>query len=74
MVININEGKAGIELILSKTNPGNPVRNVRFIMPGFEDRYEKFPFYPPFLETIKRYSELRYMDFLHTNGHTVRTL
>ncbi|CAG2220349.1 unnamed protein product [Mytilus edulis] len=70
MVININEGKDGIELILSKTHPGNPVRNVRFIMPGFEDRYEKFPFYPPFLETIKRYSELRYMDFLHTNGHT----
>ncbi|KAH3712948.1 hypothetical protein DPMN_072710 [Dreissena polymorpha] len=56
-----------------RTNENNPVHNIRLIMPGFEDRHELFPFYPPFIENLKRYSELRFMDFLATNAHTVMT-
>lgn len=70
-LVSISTTQDGVELLLRNTNPLNPVHNIRLIMPGFENRYERFPFYPPFLETIKRYSELRFMEFMHTNGHEV---
>ncbi|XP_045209692.2 uncharacterized protein LOC123561405 [Mercenaria mercenaria] len=70
MLVEFHEGSGGIFIKIMRTNSKNPVHNIRLILPGFEDRHELFPFYPPFLENIKRYSELRFMDMLHTNGHT----
>ncbi|KAL4221680.1 hypothetical protein ACF0H5_019937 [Mactra antiquata] len=69
MVVEFHERKGGIFIKIMRTNPQNPIHNIRLILPGFEDRHELFPFYPPFLENIKRYSELRFMDMLHTNNH-----
>lgn len=71
MVVEFHESSGGIFIRIMRTNSANPIHNIRVILPGFEDRHELFPFYPPFLESIKRYSELRFMDMLNTNGHTV---
>ncbi|XP_052218524.1 uncharacterized protein LOC127836133 isoform X2 [Dreissena polymorpha] len=68
--VEFHEGNQGILIKIMRTNENNPIHNIRLIMPGFEDRHELFPFYPPFVENLKRYSELRFMDFLITNGHT----
>ncbi|XP_062593211.1 uncharacterized protein LOC134254684, partial [Saccostrea cucullata] len=70
MLINVTIGQSGIGIRLLRTNPANPLHNLRVILPGFEGRHEHFPYYPLFLESLVRYSEFRYMDFLHTNGHT----
>jgi len=67
-VINVQANK-GIELRLHETNPNNPIRNVRVIMPGYEDTYQKQPFYLPFLEKLKNFKTLRFMDLMRTNGN-----
>ena len=74
MIVNINESSGGIFIKIMKTNPKNPIHNIRFILPGFEARHELFPFYPPFLENKIRFSEFRFMDFFNTNGHFVSTV
>ncbi|XP_048728600.2 uncharacterized protein LOC125646397 [Ostrea edulis] len=70
ILINVTIGQSGLGIRLLRTNPANPLHNLRVILPGFEARHEQFPFYPLFLESLARYSEFRYMDFLHTNAHT----
>ena len=32
---------AGIFLTVERTNPANPIRNIRVIMPGYEDSYKQ---------------------------------
>ena len=66
-----NIGNGGILLQLVATNPGNPMRNIRVLPPGYENVYQRFPFHPLFLEYLLRFSEIRFMDYLKTNGHKV---
>lgn len=56
----------GLFLIVERTNPADPVRNIRVFMPGYEDW--PVPFHPFFLDLIKNYKVLRFMDWANTNG------
>jgi hypothetical protein len=67
MLVNVTPDNAGIFLRISETNPDNPIRNIRFIMPGFEETYETEPFHPLFLERIAKFDGLRFMDWQATN-------
>ena len=58
----------GIYLRLLATNPLNPVRNIRVVMAAFEHSHVQHPFYPPFLQSIKRYSVIRFKDWQHTDS------
>ena len=49
-------GDNGIHLRLMSTNPQNPLRNLRIIMPGFEAIAERQVFHPWFLKSLERYS------------------
>jgi hypothetical protein len=49
------------------------VRNIRIIMPGFEGTYQRDPFYPGFLKRWRGVVCFRFMDWMRTNGSTVRT-
>ncbi|ESO92166.1 hypothetical protein LOTGIDRAFT_233215 [Lottia gigantea] len=70
MVVELNHlNKGGVLLVVGNINPKNPLRNLRMIAPGYEQIYNRFPFHPVFLENLRRYSELRFMDFYATNGH-----
>ncbi|MHC4546361.1 MAG: hypothetical protein ACYSYL_17925, partial [Planctomycetota bacterium] len=53
---------------ITKTDPKDPVRNIRFILPGFEDTYGKQPFHPDFLKRWEKFKVLRFMDFQRTNN------
>jgi hypothetical protein len=55
-------------LRLTETTPGNHVRNIRLILPGFEDTYDKEPFHPVFLARWKGMKCLRFMDWMSTNA------
>jgi hypothetical protein len=57
-----------LSLRIEKTNPQNPVRNIRFILPGFEDTYADQPFHPDFLKRWERFKVIRFMDFQRTNN------
>ncbi|GIL87895.1 hypothetical protein Vretifemale_15941 [Volvox reticuliferus] len=76
-------GDNGIHLVLSATNPDNPLRNIRIVPSGdgaaasaggaggggaWESRVERTPFHPWFLKSIARYRVLRFMDTLDTNN------
>ena len=58
----------GIGITVRATNPANPIRNVRLVMPGFLATHEAEPFHPFFLKHIERFSTLRFMDWQHTNA------
>ena len=62
---------AGISLQLHEIDPADPVRNIRVIMPGFEDTYLNNPWHPRFLERWQDFAAVRFMDFMHTNNSTI---
>jgi hypothetical protein len=57
----------GIVLNEMETNPANPIRNIRVILPGFEKTYLKEPFNPVFLARLAPFHALRYVGWQHTN-------
>jgi hypothetical protein len=62
----------GIEVRILRSNPSNHVRNVRLVMPGFADSYEEQPFHPLFLERLRPFQVIRYMDWGKTNDSPLR--
>lgn len=64
--------RGSIFLRLMQTNPANPVRRIRVLMPGWETRYGKEPFSPWLLSRWKGFTTIRFMDWMLTNGSTTR--
>ncbi len=62
----------GMILQITSTNPNNPIRNIRVIMPGFENTYQQEPFNPTFLERLEKFKVLRFMDWQQTNHSNVK--
>ena len=56
-----------LQLRLVRTDPADPVRNIRFIMPGFEQVYERQPFHPEFLRRWQEFRVIRFMNWQRTN-------
>jgi len=73
MVINVPAGQNGIYLMITATNPRNPISNIRLIMPGFENTYQSSQFHPTFLNTLKGYRALRFMEWMQTNTSTIKS-
>lgn len=70
--LQVTPSNAGVHLKLVRTNPANPLRNIRVVMPGFEQTYQSAPFHPQFLYRWSVYKTLRFMDWGRTNHSTVR--
>lgn len=56
----------GLFLTIERTNPEDPIRNIRVFMPGFENY--PIPFHPLYLKAIKHYKVFRFMDWALTNS------
>jgi hypothetical protein len=63
----------GFTIRITRSNATNHVRNLRIIMPGFEATYATQPFHPLFLERLKPFSVLRFMDWGATNDSDITT-
>lgn len=72
IVVQIDGQKEATFLSLRKTNPENPVRNIRLVMPGCERNYRTDPFTPVFLSRWRGFNTLRFMDWMETNGSKQR--
>lgn len=72
IVVDIDGHKGGVFLQLRKTDPQNPVRNIRVVMPGFEKTFREEPFHPAFLDRWRGFNTFRFMDWQQTNGSTQR--
>jgi hypothetical protein len=69
-IIDVNPDRGpGIMLVIVTTNPNNYIRNIRVIMPNTAEPGEIF--YPPFLESIRRYKAIRFMNWMlgQQNNH-----
>jgi len=55
----------GIYLKITASNPSNYIRNVRLMLPGFENSSDEF--HPLFLQRLAPFKVLRFMDWQHTN-------
>ncbi len=73
MVVNVDSQGGGFFLRLRATNPANPVRNLRVLMPGFtaEAALEN-PWHPAFLARWRGTACVRFMDFQETNNSRQR--
>lgn len=58
---------------IRRTNPDNPIRNIRAIMPGFERTHRANPFHPTFLRNWRGVTVFRMMDWMLTNNSDVVT-
>ncbi len=56
---------------IDATNPANPIRNVRFLLPGTEATAAAQRFNPDYLQKLAPFSMLRFMDWGATNGSSV---
>ncbi|MEZ6190316.1 MAG: hypothetical protein R3C45_03395 [Phycisphaerales bacterium] len=63
---DVNPTNLGIYLRIDSSNPNDPVRNVKVWLPGFEDA--KSAFHPFYLQRLKPFSVIRFMDWMRTNG------
>jgi hypothetical protein len=62
------DSRTGFAVAITVTNPSDPVRNIRLV----EERYESLLdaggiFYPEFLDRLKDYRSLRFLDWTETN-------
>ena len=58
------------QIMLSVTNTNGGVRELKIMRPGTQPTDT---FYRPFLDHVRRFTTIRYMDWGHTNGNTQQT-
>lgn len=58
----------GMFLEINGTDPQDYIRNIRLIMPGFEATYQTQQFHPAFLDSLRSFDVIRFMDWQNTNG------
>jgi hypothetical protein len=71
ILIDVDSSRGGFSVQLKETNPANYIRNIRVIMPGFEQTWERDPFHPVFLKRWKGFACFRFMDWMHTNNSEI---
>jgi hypothetical protein len=69
-VIALERGEVHFTLV--RTDPKNPMRNIRIVPLENEQDYDKQIFHPRFLELVRPFSVLRFMDFFQINGSQQR--
>ena len=71
IVLDVQDTRGAMQVAIVRTNPADPVRDVRFLWPGTEAAQPTQPFNPLFLERLAPFSTLRFMDWGATNGSPV---
>lgn len=73
MVLTVDPTRGFFSVQLRRTNPANPLRNLRVLMPGTEATAATNPFSQSFLNRWRGVSAIRFMDWMQTNNSTIRT-
>lgn len=74
LTLTVDPAKGGFFLQLRKTDPANPVRNIRVLMPGVTaEQVAANPWNPTFLDRWRGVACVRFMDFMHTNDSEIST-
>jgi hypothetical protein len=65
--LDVTPTDSGLYLEIDATDPADYIRNIRLIMPGFESTYQAHPFHPDFLDSLRSFDVIRFMDWQNTN-------
>ena len=68
----VSPTNTGMVVKIAYSDTNDHVRNVRVIMPGFENTYTWQTFHPEFLDRIEPFGALRYMQWQNTNFTTLQ--
>jgi len=68
MEVEVRPGAAMINLRETATDPSDPIRNIRFLLPGSEATYRTQPFNPVFLDRLRPFSALRFLWWARTSS------
>ncbi|MDP2339727.1 MAG: hypothetical protein Q8O67_02115 [Deltaproteobacteria bacterium] len=75
--LEVDPGKGGLAVLIMKTDPKDPIRDIRVLLPGVDPAAAAASpyggFNPVFLERLKGYSTLRFMDWMDTNASHIKT-
>ena len=71
ITMNVTPGDGGIYMKITASDNNDPIRNIRVVMPGFEDTYADQPFHPLFMERLKPYGALRFLRWQRINDSTL---
>lgn len=66
--VDVDSSKSFIAVRVRKSDPKNPVRNIRFVKAEYERTYQTSPFYPDFVKRYKGFQVIRFMDWLKANN------
>lgn len=81
-IIDESEGRMTLRLThrdrimwmnINYSNPDNPFRNMKIILPGYENKYETEYWVDEWLEKLEPFKRLRFMDWGSTNNSKVST-
>ncbi len=70
VVLDVTPTNNGFVLSYENISATDPVRNLRIVHQDHEATFAEQIFHPQFIESIKRFSALRFMDMMRTNGST----
>ena len=64
------DARPGVPLVMRipRSDPGDPVRDLRVLMPGHEATHREQPFNPAFLKALAPFGSVRFMDWGATNN------
>ena len=66
--VEVDPNRGFIAVRVRKSDPANPVKNVRLVKAEHERTHKTQPFYPAFLKRYKGFHVLRFMDWQKTNN------
>jgi hypothetical protein len=66
----IADNRNGVYLQITKTDPTDPLRNIKIQMPGVPANQT---FHPTFLDRTQPFGTIRFMDWMNANGNTTVT-
>ncbi|MCC7491806.1 MAG: hypothetical protein IT204_05640 [Fimbriimonadaceae bacterium] len=73
IVFHTSRGKGTVFLAIRQTDPANPVRHIKVILPGYLETWRNEPFRPEFLKMWRGVACLRFMDWMETNGSPIKS-
>ena len=65
--VNVTPTDSGIFFKINESDPSNPIREVRVVLPGFEETYLSDPFHPEFTSRLEPFGILRFMNWQRIN-------
>ncbi len=72
-LVTVNANNGGVVLEIERSLVGNPIRDVKFIFPQYVNTYQSQTFTTEFLNFVKDFQSIRFMDWLRTNDSPVKT-